>query len=55
MVAEALFQSKIRYGAAVYLKPVFEEEELKTEYLPAETKQLQTVQNDMIRAICGYR
>ena len=37
------------------MKPVFEEEELKTEYLPAETKQLQTVQNDMIRAICGYR
>ena len=50
-----MFQSKIRYGAAVYLKPVFEEEELKTEYLPSETRQLQTVQNDMIRAICGYR
>ena len=43
------------YGAAVYLKPVLEEEELKTECLLAETKQLQTVKNDMFRAICGYR
>ena len=54
IVAEALFNSKLRYGAAVYLKPIFESEELKAEHLPGETRILQTLQNDMLRAIYGY-
>ena len=29
MIAEAIFNSKIRYGVAVYLNPVYEEEDLK--------------------------
>ena len=29
MIAEAIFNSKIRYGIALYLNPVFEEEDLK--------------------------
>ena len=55
IVAEAPWNSKLRYGASVYLKPVFEEEELKVEHLPGETRTLQTLQNDMIRAIYGIR
>ena len=29
IIADAVFDSKIRIGCAVYLNPVFEEEELK--------------------------
>ena len=29
MIADAIFQSKVRYGISVYLKPVFDEEDLK--------------------------
>ena len=34
MIAEGIFNSKIRYGVAVYLNPVFQEEDLKMEKLP---------------------
>ena len=33
MIAEAIFNSKIRYGAPVYLNPIFDEEDLKLIYL----------------------
>ena len=55
IIAEAIFNSKIRYGISVYLKPTFEEEELKSGYQHKETKILQVIQNDMIRTICGIR
>ena len=29
MIAEAIFNSKIRYGISVYLNPVFDNEDLK--------------------------
>ena len=31
IIAESIFNSKIRYGIAVYLKPTFDREEVKTE------------------------
>ena len=34
---------------------MFEEEDLKVEHLPGETRTLQTLQNDMIRAVYGIR
>ena len=40
LVAEAIFNSKIRYGISVYLSPVFEEEDLKWKILPAGTRSL---------------
>ena len=55
LVAEAIFNSKIRYGISVYLSPVFEEEDLKWKILPAGTRSLQTLQNDMLRAIHGLK
>ena len=55
IIAEAIFNSKIRYGLAVYLKPTFEREEVKTEKLSAHTKELQVVQNSMIRVIRGLK
>ena len=45
IIAEAIFNSKVRYGIAVYLKPTFEREEVKMEKLSAHTKELQIVQN----------
>ena len=55
MIAEAIFNSKIRYGISVYLTPVFEEEDLKCEKLPKNTNILQTLQNQMIRVIYGMK
>ena len=55
IVAEAIFNSKIRYGIAVYLKPTFEEEEIKSGHQYQATKQLQALQNEMLRTICGFR
>ena len=55
IIAEAIFNSKIRYGLAVYLKPTFDKEEVKTEKLSAHTKELQVVQNSMIRVIRGLK
>ena len=41
IIAEAIFNSKVRYGIAVYLRPVFEEEDLKMKRLPKNTTVLQ--------------
>ena len=54
-MAEAIFNSKIRYGIAVYLKPTFDREEVKTEKLSKHTKELQVVQNSMVRVIRGLK
>ena len=53
MIAEAIFNSKIRYGIAVYLNPVFEEEDLKVKKLSKNAAVLQTLQNTMLRIILG--
>ena len=55
MIAEAIFNSKIRYSIAVYLSPVFDEEDLKTKKLPRNTYLLQILQNKMIRVIFGFK
>ena len=58
IVAEAIFNSKIRYGASVYLIPVFDREDLKwRRYSNPEdhTYTLQTLQNMMIRVIYGFK
>ena len=55
LIAEAIFNSKIRYGIAVYLVPVFDKEDLKDEKLSKNAKKLQTLQNDMIRTIHGIK
>ena len=55
MIAEAIFTSKIRYGVALFLKPVFDNEELKMQKLPDNTRALQVIQNDMIRTIFGLK
>ena len=55
MVAESLFNSVIRYGIALYLNPTFEVEEIKARNLSTETRKLQTIQNNMLRMIFGYR
>ena len=39
----------------MYLKPTFDREEVKTEKLSAHTKELQVVQNSMIRVIRGLK
>ena len=55
IIAEAIFNSKIRYRIAVYLKPTFDREEVKTEKLSEHTKELQVVQNSMVRVILGLK
>jgi hypothetical protein len=55
MIAEAIFNSLIRYGAAVFLKPVYDEEELKRKKLPKDTAALQILQNSMIRVSYGLK
>ena len=60
IVAEAIFNSKIRYGSSVYLVPVFDKEDLKWRtyakcVTPKETYALQTLQNTMIRVIYGFK
>ena len=51
IVAEAIFNSKIRYGIAVYITPIFDEEDLKLKKLSKNASALQTLQNSMIRLI----
>ena len=48
-----IFNSKIRYGIAVYLIPIFEREDVKMEKLSKHAKELQVVQNSMVRVILG--
>ena len=55
MVAEAIFNSKIRYGIALYLNPVSEKEDIKARRLSTEARKLQTIQNNMIRMIFELR
>ena len=55
IIAQAILNSKIFYGSCVYLQPVFEKEELKTEYLSAEARKLQVIQNNMLRMIFGLK
>ena len=45
----------IRYGAAVFLKPVYDEEDLNMKKLPKTTVILQTLQNSMLRVIFGLK
>ena len=53
-IAEGIFNSKIRYGICVYLKPTFEREDVKTETLSEGMRQLQTHQNHMLRMVFGH-
>ena len=55
MIAEAIFNSLLRYGATVFLKPVYDEEELNRKKLPKDTIILQTLQNSIIRVIYGLK
>ena len=55
MIAEAIFNSLLRYGVAVFLKPVYDEEDLKGRKLPKNTNTLQTLQNSMIGVIYGLK
>ena len=51
MIAEAIFNSKIRYGISVYLKPIFDKEDLKVNKLSENASKLQVLQNRMLRTI----
>ena len=54
MVAEAIFNSKIRYGISVYLNPIYESEDLKMQKTTKNATTLQTLQNTMIRTVLGF-
>ena len=54
MVAEAIFQSKIRYGISVYTLPKFEFNNLEQSLDPNITK-LQVIQNDMLRLLVSKK
>ena len=45
MIAEGIFQSKIRYGIALYLKPIYEVEDVKARKLSTEASKIQVIQN----------
>ena len=55
IIAESIFNSRIRYGIAVYLTPIFDVEELKMKRVSKNTSILQTLQNNMIRIILGLK
>ena len=55
IMADAIFNSVIRYGIAVYLVPTYEKEDLKARKLSSETYDLQVLQNNMLRVIHGLR
>ena len=55
IIADIIFNSKLRYGIAIYLNPVFEEEDLKMKRLSKHTVKLQTLQNRMIRVNFGIK
>ena len=54
IIAEAIFNSLLRYGVAVFLKPVYDKEDLNMEKKPKNTATLQTLQNNMLRVIFGF-
>ena len=49
MIAESIFQSKIRHGIALYLNPIFETEDVKARKLSGEASKIQVIQNNMLR------
>ena len=51
MIANSIFNSKIRYGISVYLNPIFDEEDLKAKKLTKNATVLQVLQNIMLRII----
>ena len=51
MVAEAIFTSKLRYGLAVYGRPILETSEPRGK----DMKRLQVLQNDMLRVVYGLK
>ena len=53
IIADAIFNSIIRYGIAVYLVPTYETEDLKARKLSNETYDLQVLQNKMLRLVHG--
>ena len=55
IIAEAIFNSLLRYGAAVFLKPIYDKEDLNMEKNPKNTATLQTLQNNMLRVIFGFK
>jgi len=55
IIAEAIFNSLLRYGVAVFLKPIYEKEDLNMEKKPKNTATLQTLQNNMLRVIFGFK
>ena len=55
LVAEAIFNSVIRYGIALYLTPVSEVEDVKARKLSSEARKLQVIQNKMLRMIFELR
>ena len=55
MISEAIFNSKIRYGIAAYITPIFEREDLKHKKLSSNAGELQVLQNDMLRLILGLK
>ena len=55
IIAEAIFNTKIRYGISVYISPVFEDEDLKLKKISKNTSNLQILQNNMIRLIFGFK
>ena len=55
MAAESIFNSKVRYGIAVYLTPVYEKEMVKAKQLSTEARKIQVIQNGLLRMIYGYR
>ena len=55
MISEAIFNSKIRYGIAICITPIFEEEDLKQRKLSNNASVLQALQNKILRLILGHR
>ena len=45
IIAEAIFDSLLRYSVAVFLKPIYDKEDLNMETKPKNTATLQTQQN----------
>ena len=50
-----ILASKIRYGIAAYITPIFEREDLKHKKLSSNASDLQILQNDMLRLILGLK
>ena len=55
IIAESIFNSVIRYGISLYMTPIYEKEDLKARKLPGATKDLQVLQNNMLRVIMGLK